>query len=213
MTNKKFIIVEGKDDKIFFEKLVNNQNVTIESFNGKPNIIDLEQFTSRLKRLVNLRKKSEIKEYQETQYKIPKLLITCDADDSYKNTRLRINKTIEEVQKEYAFDVALIYILPLNKDDDAGGDLESLILEIISDSKDEKLTNFKKCAEKFNKCTISDRITQSESKFILHSMLLTLTKHDNRKYSALEVLKIEEIIFRQAKLLELKKTIEKFLQS
>lgn len=213
MTYKKFIIVEGKDDKDFFENLLDNKdnNIKIEQFGGKTNITTPDRFISHLKQAVSPRIKSEIDKLpNKLAYITPKLLIICDADNSYRSTRIEIEEAIKKAKEEFVFE-AKIFILPLNKNDDSGGDLESLILEIIENSNDKNLLEIKKCAEHFNKCTKRERITQTESKFILHSMLIALTKHDDRKYSATHILTKNKWFFKTEQLTELKNSIEQLL--
>lgn len=234
MKNNKFIIVEGKDDQIFFERLLKDFSVKIISASGNQNI-----FNDGLKNLIKNKLefddfRFEVKNQKKQIINIAKILIICDADKSYKETEDKIRNAINIARAEYIFDDA-IYILPFNEQNSSnGGILEDLILQAIKKKDEKKFIEITDCAEKYLICLEKKETKQqlklvnksqtNRSKLIIQSILAASSPSDDPTYSIGKSFEKKEKnkeknylsedneeFFKQKLLQKLKESIEKLL--
>jgi len=176
---KNTIIVEGKDDEIFFKKLL-GPDVKIIETDGLPNMIPFENF----EKLTSLRT-----EFVDAD----NLIFICDADESYVKRKKQLEELISKIVQNYPSKTAFFHILPFNKEEDEinvitneikpAGSLEDLILKVIDQQGEQKFLTIKNCAEGFLECVKEVKTKQSKSKLIIQAILAASAPNDDPSYS------------------------------
>jgi hypothetical protein len=141
----KLIIVEGKDDKLFFEELLGskyfenqkNFKVTFPSGGGVEKISKLQQIDEIFNR-------SEFEEYN-----FESVILICDADADFNSRKDSLTDLQAKLEKKYSAQEFEFYILPDNQN---SGFLEEFLLEIISENQEDKfITRVNRFGEEIEK--------------------------------------------------------------
>lgn len=173
------IIVEGKDDKAFFEELIRH------SFKEKSDVIKIDYPKDKKDESGSITRIKDENQIEAMLIDCPNLksvIIVCDADTGFSSRKHSIDELCKKLKIKKSEVNFSSFILPDNCND---GYLEKVILEVISENEADE---FIKCVNRFGECVskIPDYNKSYLSKLKMISYLYSATGGNRGIFNAIE---------------------------